>query len=123
KVADKYGNSDDKRNMARLEKELEKTIASKDSDLLQSRIDETDIFYFSILHKLPEYWVYRFQHLRDHRKNEIKDTQRADELISYGERSIRINDVETLKAVVRGLGELLPIGQQGDIKFYPERPQ
>ncbi len=123
KVADNYGDSDDKRNMARLEKELEKAVASKDSDLLQSRIDETDILYFSILHKLSEYWVYRFQHLRDHRKNEMKDSQRADELILNGERSIRGNDIETLKAVVRELGELLPIGEQGDIKFYPERPQ
>ncbi len=113
RIADSYGDAADKQNLTRLEREIDKAIASKDPDLLRRRIDETDILYFTMLHKLPEYWILRLSNLKE-KKHDMKDGSRADELISSGERAIQNNDIDTLKTVVRGLGELLPVGEQGE---------
>jgi molecular chaperone DnaK len=110
---DKHAGEDDKATFARLCREHQQALNGRSSDLLRRVSLEFDTLCYTILYKIPGYWVSRFEYLASQRSL-MTDPQLAGDLLAQGRRSIDKGDVEGLKSVVRQLRKLLPREQQGD---------
>jgi molecular chaperone DnaK len=106
RVVDEHGKEEDKRVLLMLQDEQKKAIATRDADLLRRNIQDFIGLYIVVLDRLPVWHTRKFEWLCE-QKN-MKDAAQADQLIAQGNRAIKNNDIDGLKAANRQLSSLLP---------------
>lgn len=112
RIVNGYGNSDEKGRLQTIENDIQKAIDSEDTDVLRHYIEEVRGLTFSVLFRQDGYWVGEFERLKQS-VSSMRDIDLAKQLIAQGDRALRENSIEALKAIVCQLWELLP---------GPERP-
>ncbi len=106
-IVNESGNSTDKQNLERYEKEIMAAMNTNDTDLLRHRISELRGLSLRVLDQKGVLHIYYYQNLCED-KSKMRDQSQADQLIAQGQRAINNNDYQGLKAVNRQLAALLP---------------
>jgi molecular chaperone DnaK len=110
KVVDgsKHATSEDKRDLATLERETREAIEHRIPDLLRRRKEGLESLRADVGLRDPGPWVCVLEDLKAHRAD-MTDPAQADRLIAQGDRAVENNDFNGLKVAVCGL---LPLSIQ-----------
>jgi molecular chaperone DnaK len=92
----------------RLFNEINAAMKDPDFYALVQAAERMDRFIYSVLRKHPEWWVRGFQ-FADENRHLMTDPQKAERLFAQGRKSIDEQDLESLKAAVNQLMNLLPV--------------
>jgi len=117
-LVEEYGDPQDNDDFSRLEKNVQKAIASKNPDLLQQRVRSLSQLVMEVLMKQPGFWVAQLERLADEHRDSMRDQAEAERLIAQGRRSINNGDVEGLQTAVRQLYGLLPDAIAEEVRAY-----
>ncbi len=114
-IVTQYGNSEARRQLEILVRDLRQALQSEDADLIRRKSEEIDTLAIMVLRERPEFWVGFFQHLEEYRARMV-DQAAADQLISQGYQAMQANDLPRLKAIVQQLLGLLPQDVRDEIE-------
>ena len=106
-VAKKNGTAEDRTTINTLVQEVREAIDHRDYELLRTREDELENRWLAIYERSAECWVGRLGHLQT-KKDRMRNAAEADRLFASGLRAMNQNDINGLRASVKGLWELLP---------------
>jgi len=111
KLISEYGNDEEKTALENITNEMENAIDSSDVELLEQLIGAMHTLTFAILDRQIWFWITRFQYLEEN-KSSMSDQNLAEQLFDQGRRAVTNEDLESLKAVVRQLTDLLSPEEQ-----------
>jgi molecular chaperone DnaK len=117
-LVQKFGDSQDNDDFARLEDETRKAIASQNQDSLQQKIRNLSQLVIQVLMKHPGFWVSHLEHIEQEYMGNMRDRAEAELLLAQGHRAIENQDIEGLKTAVRQLYALLPTALSEDLRGY-----
>lgn len=117
-LVQKFGDSQDNDDFARLEDETRRAIESKDIDLLQQRSRYLSQLVMQVLMKHPGWWVAQLERLEEEYIGNMRDRAEAELLLAQGHQAINNADIESLKMAVRQLYGLLPDALAEDLRGY-----
>lgn len=117
-LVQKFGDSQDIDDFARLEEETRKAIASQNPDFLQQKIRYLSQLVMQVLMKHPGFWVTHLERLEEEYIGNMRDRAEAELLLAQGHQAINNADIESLKMAVRQLYGLLPDALAEDLRGY-----
>jgi molecular chaperone DnaK len=106
KVAQKFGNDQQKEKAENLAEEVEDLIREERPERLRKKIEQMVRLYLEIVVTQPGWWVGQFQYLEE-QQDQMSHPEQARRLLSQGRECIIKNNLAGLQNVVRQLWELL----------------
>jgi molecular chaperone DnaK len=91
----------------KLENEIEKIIANKETDRLGRKLNDVRDLLFQVRASVPAFWINHFNFLQKD-KSKFIDQAKAQRLFDTGQNYLAQNNLDGLKNVVRQLWEILP---------------
>lgn len=95
----------------RLFNEINAAMKDPDFYALVQAVERMDAFIYAILRRYPEWWVRGFQYAEENRQL-MTDPQKAERLFSQGRKAMDEQDMDSLRASVTQLMNLLPLESQ-----------
>lgn len=101
------GSVQEKQKLAILHKELDQALASKDLELIKTKVEDLNSLKYSILTKQPSFWVGFLLYLEE-KRDSMRNPSQVESLLNQGRQAIDDKDLPKLQAAVRQLLNLLP---------------
>jgi molecular chaperone DnaK len=117
-LVQKFGDSQDIDDFARLEEETRRAIASHNLDSLQQKERNLSQLVMQVLMKHPGWWMAQLERLEEEYIGNMSNRAEAELLLAQGHRAINNQDFEGLKTAVRQLYGLLPPSIAEDVRGY-----
>ena len=112
-----YATDTEKRRFELLKRDLRAALDARpiDPGVLRRRTDEMERFRWRILSAQPAYWSDYYYYLESHR-DEMKDPERAEQLLAKASRALSANNFEELRSACRQLIQLLPPSEREKLR-------
>jgi molecular chaperone DnaK len=107
RLVGQHGTGDEKSRARTLREQIRAIIAEKNEDRLRKKMDEISDVYSSILYRQSSFWVEYFEML-GRSQPQMRDPDRATELLAHGRDHIAADELDQLKEVVFQLQDMLP---------------